>query len=1262
VSVVATTSVSGCNGGCGGTIGVIPRQVRLTIQYYQRTKGRKRIISSSIFYVPRFQCHTYTNGGAQQAALEAGGIPQCVTDFTGGIATSEYQLEVQFIPLEWLTLLNQFAFAPPIYLFFFFVVGVITIGFGAFMYILNRLLTRLRFPPRFHGFTLFTTVSFPIVFGAMLGCGPVMFGVMTIWAWFRAGPDGGAICSMFPEDSPSNLCLEDVFDWAGEQSVEQLRNGRKALLLISIGAFTTILYYSLVLPNYSEEEMKPDAERAAMKELKKKQKQKVAVQLGDDEDELPPSPMFKPYLWRRFNAFMAVIFMIVCGMIHMEFSYSAEFDSQTSTYIVVFKIIYFVLDVVLLEPLLQENMLFANLDVFSGAISNMATMGASSFIDFIFSYFVDFFFTIIERFYAAPFVKESISLAPRWMLILRRRLRGNKKMTRVQRALEEQEWRRVNDEIELEFDGIEPMLDSYVDYACDSMSTCITPVVYVCLELFYYESQIAEIYDIGLNQIIYYIVFAVLFVPYALITDVFLHNTQELIHGWKVYEYVVYQRYRFTVREHRWVLRNNIMDESIDERFQKIDQLCFSSQFYYLIAFQSLGMCLTIIGITTVLRQEYNILGDKMTIPLIAILFLAAQILGMVLIRLADVQVRRLNWRGLWVTKLIEGTVDDDVAAKLQIGEGRQQDLEQERRELAALNSDRFKHQFLERNRPWILQHLVDLLTPRALDMEGPDGRPTIEYVRDVYNVLMGLGEGLRKVGDRADISSDEDDDALEAQRKDWTQTPLTGASLAIARMWLAKARKRRAFSKLVRGIVDQNKKSACEKCGRTVSENGVRLVCHIATRGQPDTTAMDRHITGFEMQYSVNELDPNLWKAYFRAHAEYCTRCNICEDAVEMDKLMQQGRAPGAGNITRPQDISSDEDEDEIEFDPLVVTRTSPEGRMMSKWLLAARKKLGGAFPRPDARRQMEKYAQKLKELKRKKVREAIQGPKAADASKPDPVEQSAITAATKALAQRWVRMARDNLESKFRTRGFTLKDELDKTLGNMREEDDWYYGGALRMEGKDLLKQGADLEEDRRILETEAAVKISKIEKDRDKLIEERATEMDRERRVFEAKVSQQADRINLDIDLRREELEKSKEGKRREFQLAEKQAAEEFGAAPTEMVMQHKAQLAEIDQQIEAEREKMESMRDEAERESRAMFEKSQLIKRSEVERRKAMAQENISRIREELAQRLKNAETAWQQSASRWVAVAKRKVETKRREDEEARVGKRKRKGK
>jgi hypothetical protein len=41
------------------------------------------------------------------------------------------------------------------------------------------------------------------------------------------------------------------------------------------------------------------------------------------------------------------------------------------------------------------------------------------------------------------------------------------------------------------------------------------------------------------------------------------------------------------------------------------------------------------------------------------------------------------------------GTVDDDVAAKLAVGEGRQADLEQERMELQALNSERFRYSLL---------------------------------------------------------------------------------------------------------------------------------------------------------------------------------------------------------------------------------------------------------------------------------------------------------------------------------------------------------------------------------------------------------------------------------------------------------------------------------------------------------------------------------------------------------------------------------------
>merc|ERR1711871_1940076 len=655
--------------------------------------------------------------------------------------------------------------------------------------------------------------------------------------------------------------------------------------------------------------------------------------------------------------------------IQMEFSYSANFSVNVYTYIGIFKVIYYFVEVSILEVVVRDKLGFAPMVVSIGIVSDMTTMGAENFTQFLLSFFVGLFLSIGERLYVSPLISDTMALIPRWEMMLKRKLRGNKRMTRDEKAKEELEWRQINEEIELTSEGIEPLLDSYCDYSIDALCMILSPLVYAQLQIFYDDDKIAEVYAIKLNQIIYYIIFAAFVIPFVFVCDAFLMNAQELIHGWKIHDYLAYQRYRFSVREHRWMMRNRVVDESISEGYQTVDLLCFSSQYYFLMGLLSFAIVQITLAITAILRLQYNPFSDPVVPLMFVVVFLFGEGLIICMKVLANVKIRRLNWRGLWVTKQIEGTVDDDVAAKLAIGEGRQADLEQERLELQALNSERFRHRFLERNRPWILQHLVELLTPRSLDEEGPDGRPVIEYVRDVYSDLMQIGEGMRKPGDREDISSDDEDD-LENARRNWSRQPLTGASLAIARMWLAKARKRRAFGKLIRGIVEQNKAPMCGTCGRSEAKHKVKLTSHISTKGKPDIGALDNLIRAFEEQYGVDELEPQLWKAFFRSQAEFATRCNVCEDAVAQDRMLLAGRAPGPQRPTRPEDISSDESDDEVQFEPIIVTRTSPEGRMMSKWLLGARQKLGGIFPRPDAKSQMDRYAKKLRDLKMKKAR----------------------------------------------------------------------------------------------------------------------------------------------------------------------------------------------------------------------------------------------------------------------------------------------------
>lgn len=146
-----------------------------------------------------------------------------------------------------------------------------------------------------------------------------------------------------------------------------------------------------------------------------------------------------------------------------------------------------------------------------------------------------------------------------------------------------------------------------------------------------------------------------------------------------------------------------------------------------------------------------------------------------------------------------------------------------------------------------------------------------------------------------------------------------------------------------------------------------------------------------------------------------------------------------------------------------------------------------------------------------------------------------------------------------------------------------------------------------------------------------------------------------------MRREELEKLKETRKKEFQGIERKAREEFGAAPTEMIQDHRNQLIAIDELMEKERKDTENYRNEEEKQAKVMFDRAEKIKRDEMERRKAMASENTARIREEVAVKVKAAESEWQGRAVKWLAISRRKVQVKKREDEEAKAGKRKRKG-
>lgn len=110
-------------------------------------------------------------------------------------------------------------------------------------------------------------------------------------------------------------------------------------------------------------------------------------------------------------------------MVQMEFSYANLFQNNIYYWILGFKVMYFLLEVLIMSQICVDKMEYAPMSGAVACVSNMTSMGASSFSQFLLSFMAGVFLTCLERLFVTPFVNETLSLWPRWRLMLIRRFR-----------------------------------------------------------------------------------------------------------------------------------------------------------------------------------------------------------------------------------------------------------------------------------------------------------------------------------------------------------------------------------------------------------------------------------------------------------------------------------------------------------------------------------------------------------------------------------------------------------------------------------------------------------------------------------------------------------------------------------------------------------------------------------------------------------------------------------------------------------------------
>ena len=928
--------------GFGGLKNAIPKKVVLELQYYQKDQFTKRLVSASIYYFDL--CTTvppaiYGGDPDVLGQMKEIGIRPCDVDINGRVKSASYDFDVQIYPLAWSELLNKFEFHWVIYFGYFTVAGFLSLIMGFMIWAIMRISTKLRYPPKFKWAMFFKAVAIPAFHGnslSMLTSGIYLITIMKVF---------------FSENCLLNSMAGDWLDTSSQivGSVHSTRAGRFGLAMLILGIVMIIFASSILIPIYQD---------TASAYLDDKVPGYMNISTKSETVDSSSGNEGGKFIWKRAEFFVCWIFIQICLLYIWEYSYSIEFEENIFRIVVLAKIGFCILEL-FISWVVQEKLLCSQLLLSVSITEVVLTMGSFDFMDFTVLYLLQTVLSIFYRLYFDPFIKVISSLLPRWHYMLCSVFKSRRSLTINQKTQDEKRLKEINENIETRLEGVNPLLDAMTLCSMNISTRVITPSVLFLFSTFYNETLIAQNHRITDRELLYYIIFTMCMIPWSLTTDIFVLHAGELLHGWRLFDYLVYQGHRFKARDYKWTLHSPYFDESVSKSFQTLDLMGFSSQYYFTSGIVAISSILAIVGGTTLLRQKsYNAFSDPALGLLIIGIVILSRLLKSLIVFVGSMKIPYFNWEGIWGDINIEDNMENVLATKLSVDEKKRTDLETERLELTTIQSDQFRERFLERNKPWILRHLSALFEDTRFNDSG-ERLKLLKYSKQAHTKLLMMEIEQRRPGERIDISSDSDDESNIGERK-WPSKEFISSDLSIAQIWLQNAKKRTVYKRAIESILSSAKLDYCSRCLRT------RSMCtdmqSVLTKNGSHEISLDDLIAQYEETHNKKVYDPVLWKSFLLNNTSLVKLCQICSQGSKPN----YNKLPEDSNYkkTRSCDLSSDSDEEEIanEFDPLILISSDVRARLLVKWLQGARQYLGGAFPRKQAKKYCTQYLNNLK------------------------------------------------------------------------------------------------------------------------------------------------------------------------------------------------------------------------------------------------------------------------------------------------------------
>jgi len=624
-----------------------------------------------------------------------------------------------------------------VFLLLYCIIGIITIAFASTHWALQRIFTTLKNPPKFRYFAYLKLTVPPIVTGVLMGLMPISVILFFLFVLIKGdtlvtsaistvedvtGNDVSLNRRMLAEEDDSSACGYS-FDCVGESyedfekvdvtRIDAVRTGRIVSVMFCCSLYLVFLGARLFIPT-----------RVSKRELDIQEARNGAITKKYE--------IWIPTTWKRSNFIMWSLIMVVICVIGVEFSLSPYFGGALLELIAVFQLVSMVFDIIFGMGL-REALLMGPVMTTFGLWVGIVTLGADDFLDFVLCYFIETSIGLAVRVFFDPYmgrlqdlvVDKVVELSIYARTKLRIKQKTDAELTKE--YSDKISWAKRNRRVDVGggSDTVEPILGSYTAYSGDAMGYLLNPFILVIFIWFRDEMFLPEEYGIKLNEMQYYLVFSLVILVFSFMADIFTHNALELMQGWKLYDYLVYANYRFLQREKRWKGLESTLDECIEEGLQSVDQMCFSSQFFFMNTLHTMGLLMMFLSIVALLHIEdgYNMFADPATLIVWPIFWLLMHALKLFCIwfgKCAGIWKLRHEATG-WHSTQKDADEDEDFGIP---GWEELEALQHASHEAYILNqkitSETFRHKFLDYNRAWIVAQLPNILTPRTLHRTRP--------------------------------------------------------------------------------------------------------------------------------------------------------------------------------------------------------------------------------------------------------------------------------------------------------------------------------------------------------------------------------------------------------------------------------------------------------------------------------------------------------------------------------------------------------------